>query len=174
LDLNQLSDFGQLSISFLVDLYMFEGIHITTRPSADVVPWHSQLAASLGMDVWEAKRLSRGESGILQEVILSRINTADRCFLRSIMKDHLIVGCLLIEGSSFCHQVVKLLQGYCNHSIALWNSPFESRVIPSGGVPSPWPAAFRSNVRWSLRHGPGLFISINREICGVHHIFVIG
>jgi len=28
------------------------------------------------------------------------------------------IGCLLIDDRAFCHQIVKLLQAQCNHSIA--------------------------------------------------------
>jgi hypothetical protein len=60
----------------------------------------------------------RGEVGILREVTLSNINPADRCFLYIDHEGSTYVGCLLISDHAFCAQIVKLLQGFCNRSIA--------------------------------------------------------
>jgi len=60
----------------------------------------------------------RGEVGILREVVLSHVEPVDRCFLRMDYKGSSYMGCLLIEDSAFCSQIVTLLQGCCNRTIA--------------------------------------------------------
>ena len=60
----------------------------------------------------------RGEVGILKAVGLSDVQPADRCFLSIEHKGSRYIGCLLIDDRVFCHQIVKLLQAHCNHSIA--------------------------------------------------------
>ena len=60
----------------------------------------------------------RGEVGILREVVLSKINPADRCFLHIDHEGSSYIGCLLIADHAFCAQIVNLLQDCCNRSIA--------------------------------------------------------
>ena len=60
----------------------------------------------------------RGEVGILREVVLSKINPADRCFLHIDDEGSSYIGCLLIADQTFCAQIVKLLQDCSNRSIA--------------------------------------------------------
>jgi hypothetical protein len=62
----------------------------------------------------EENKYPRGEVGTLQEVVLSNINPADRCFLYNDYKGSTYVGCLLIENQTFCAQIVNVLQGHCS------------------------------------------------------------
>jgi hypothetical protein len=88
---------------------------------------HHPLFSYHGMLTWppvwtwtdgaENKR-PRGEVGILKAVGLSDVQPADRCFLSIEHKGSRYIGCLLIDDGGFCHQIVKLLQAHCNHSIA--------------------------------------------------------
>jgi hypothetical protein len=64
------------------------------------------------------KKFHRGEIGILKAVTISNIQSADRCFLYIEHKGSSYIGCLLFDDSTFCGQVVRLLQGYCNRPIA--------------------------------------------------------
>jgi hypothetical protein len=65
------------------------------------------------VDGLENKR-PRGEVGILQEVRLSNINPANRCFLSIEHEGSSYIGCLLIENQTFCAQIVNVLQGHCS------------------------------------------------------------
>jgi len=88
---------------------------------------HHPLFSYHGMLTWppvwtwtdgaENKR-PRGEVGILKAVGQSDVQPADRCFLSIEHKGSRYIGCLLIDDRAFCHQIVKLLQAHCNHSIA--------------------------------------------------------
>ena len=60
----------------------------------------------------------RGEVGTLRQVVLSRINPADRCFLHIDHEESWYMGCVLIDDHAFCTQIVNLLQDCCNRSIA--------------------------------------------------------
>jgi hypothetical protein len=60
----------------------------------------------------------QGEIGILRQVIESRIELADRCFLYIDHEGSSYMGCLLIEDSAFCREIVKLLQGRLNRPLA--------------------------------------------------------
>ena len=59
-----------------------------------------------------------GEVGILREVFLSNISSADLCFLCMSYQGSEYVGCLPIEDHAFCCQIVELLQGCLNRPIA--------------------------------------------------------
>jgi hypothetical protein len=58
-----------------------------------------------------------GEIGILRMVLLSKTSLADRCFLLIRYEESCYIGCLLFEDQTFCRQITKLLQQYCNRSI---------------------------------------------------------
>jgi len=60
----------------------------------------------------------RGEIGILKGVSLSKIKPADRCYLYIDHEGSSYMGCLLFDDPAFCSQIVELLDGYCNRSIA--------------------------------------------------------
>jgi hypothetical protein len=60
----------------------------------------------------------KGEIGILRSVLLSKLQPANRCFLLIFHEDSSYLGCLLFDNEIFCRQITKLLQSYCNHSIA--------------------------------------------------------
>ena len=64
------------------------------------------------------KRPRRQEIGILTEVTISNVQSADRCFLHIKHEGSSYVGCLLIEDQAFCAQTVRLLQGQLNRPIA--------------------------------------------------------
>ena len=51
-------------------------------------------------------------------VELSNVLPADRCFLYIEYEGSLYIGCLLIDDYAFCAQIVKLLKGHCDCSIA--------------------------------------------------------
>src|SRR5215475_14584294 len=59
----------------------------------------------------------RGEVGILQAVLPSNIQPSNRCFLYVDHEGSTYMGCLLINDLSFCAQVTRLLQNYCDHLI---------------------------------------------------------
>ncbi|MGB7952226.1 MAG: hypothetical protein WCH75_31455 [Candidatus Binatia bacterium] len=58
-----------------------------------------------------------GELGILKEVKPSKIEPADRMFLYMDHENGSYLGCLLVENSAFCSQVVTLLQSYSGRPI---------------------------------------------------------
>ena len=58
------------------------------------------------------------EVGILQEVLPSDVEPADRCFLYIEHEGLTYVGCLMIEDHDFCRHTLRTLQGCCNHPIA--------------------------------------------------------
>src|SRR5262245_25597176 len=60
----------------------------------------------------------RGEIGILKGVSLSKIKPADRCYLYIDHEGSSYIGYLLFDDPAFCSQIVELLDGYCNRSIA--------------------------------------------------------
>ena len=68
---------------------------------------------------WEKNRV-RGEVGTLRQVVLSRINPADRCFLHIDHEETWYMGCVLIDDHAFCTQISELAPGllqsfYCRH-----------------------------------------------------------
>jgi hypothetical protein len=60
----------------------------------------------------------RGEIGVLRSVVLSHVQPPTRCFLYIEHEKSSYIGCLLFDDQNFCRQMVKLLEGYCNRSIA--------------------------------------------------------
>jgi hypothetical protein len=60
----------------------------------------------------------KGEIGIWRSVLLSKLQPANRCFLLIFHEDSSYLGCLLFDNEIFSRQITKLLQSYCNHSIA--------------------------------------------------------
>ena len=59
-----------------------------------------------------------GEIGILRDVQLSNIEPADRCFLYIDFDGASYIGCLLIDDTVFCRQIVELLLANRNKPIA--------------------------------------------------------
>jgi hypothetical protein len=57
-----------------------------------------------------------GEIGILKSVEPSNVQPANRCFLT--IEGSSYMGCLLFDDVGPCSQILKLLQGCCNRSIA--------------------------------------------------------
>src|SRR5215471_12844017 len=64
-----------------------------------------------------ANKYAHGEVGILKSVALSKTLPANRCFLYVDHQGSSYVGCLIVDDTSFCREIVKLLQTHCNHSI---------------------------------------------------------
>jgi hypothetical protein len=60
----------------------------------------------------------RGEVGILQAVLPSNIEPADRCFLYIEYDGSTYIGSLLMEDHAFCRQVMRLLRRHCDCPIA--------------------------------------------------------
>jgi hypothetical protein len=65
-----------------------------------------------------ANKHPRGEIGILRQVVPSKISPAERCFLYIEYERSEYIGCLPFDDSTFCNQIIKLLQGYCNRPIS--------------------------------------------------------
>jgi len=59
-----------------------------------------------------------GETGILRDVLPSNIEPADRCFLYMDFDEASYIGCLLIDNTAFCRQIVELLLSNRNKTIA--------------------------------------------------------
>jgi len=59
-----------------------------------------------------------GEIGILRNVVPSRIEPADRCFLYVDIDEASHIGCLLIDDIAFCRQIVELLSANRNVPVA--------------------------------------------------------
>ena len=59
----------------------------------------------------------KGEIGILKGAILTRIIPATACYLIIDYEKTGYMGSLLIDDSSFCHQVHDLLQGHIGYDI---------------------------------------------------------
>jgi hypothetical protein len=59
----------------------------------------------------------KGEVGILRKVELSNVLPADRCFLHIDHEGSCYIGCLLFSDSTFCGQIVSLLQNNYNRPI---------------------------------------------------------
>jgi hypothetical protein len=59
----------------------------------------------------------RGEVGILKEVQLSNIRSADRCFLYIDHEKASYLGCLLIDNHAFCKHMAEVLGFCCNRAI---------------------------------------------------------
>jgi len=60
----------------------------------------------------------KGEVGTLKAVFRSDNQPPNRCFLLVSHEDSEYLGCLLFDDQAFCHQVMELLKGHCNRSIA--------------------------------------------------------
>lgn len=60
----------------------------------------------------------RGEVGILKDVSLTKLKPAKQCYLYIDHEGSSYIGCLLFDDPAFCSQIVELLEGYCNRSIA--------------------------------------------------------
>jgi hypothetical protein len=60
----------------------------------------------------------RGEVGILEAVLPSKIQPADRFFLYIVHEESMYIGCVLIDDHAFCRQIMKVLRGHCDHPIA--------------------------------------------------------
>ena len=59
-----------------------------------------------------------GEIGILRDVQLSNIEPANRCFLYVDFDEASYIGCLLIDDTAFCRQIVEVLVANRNKRIA--------------------------------------------------------
>src|SRR5215510_10371082 len=60
----------------------------------------------------------KGEIGILKAVFRSAMQPTNRCFLLIRHEGSEYLGCLLFDDEAFCRQVMELLKGHCNRSIA--------------------------------------------------------
>ena len=60
----------------------------------------------------------KGEIGILKAVLRSDTQPPNRCFLLIYHEGSEYLGCLLFDDEAFCRQVMELLKGHCNRSIA--------------------------------------------------------
>jgi hypothetical protein len=60
----------------------------------------------------------RGEIGFLRDVRRSNIEPADRCFIYMDFDGASYLGCLLIDNTAFCRQIVELLLANRNKTIA--------------------------------------------------------
>ena len=60
----------------------------------------------------------RGEIGTLRDVHRSNIEPADKCFIYIDFEGASYIGCLLIDNTAFCRQIVELLMANRNSSIA--------------------------------------------------------
>src|SRR5215510_3564865 len=60
----------------------------------------------------------RGEVGILEAILPSVIQPADRFFLYIVYEGSTYIGFIMIDDHAFCRQVTKRLQAFCNHPIA--------------------------------------------------------
>jgi hypothetical protein len=63
-------------------------------------------------------RIVRGETGILRSVVISDAQAPARCFLYIDHEGASYMGCLLFSDPTFCREVVILLEGCLNRSIA--------------------------------------------------------
>ena len=59
-----------------------------------------------------------GEIGILRDVHPFNFEPADRCFLYMDFDGASYIGCLLIDDTAFCRQIVELLMANRNRPIA--------------------------------------------------------
>ena len=60
----------------------------------------------------------RGEIGTLTEVRRSNIEPADRCFIYMDFDGASYIGCLFIDNTTFCRQIVELLLANRSKTIA--------------------------------------------------------
>ena len=60
----------------------------------------------------------KGEVGTLKAVLRSDTQPPNRCFLLISHDGSEYLGCLLFDDEAFCRQVMELLKGHCNRSIA--------------------------------------------------------
>ena len=60
----------------------------------------------------------RGEIGTLRAITLTKLNPANRCYLYIDHEGSSYISCLLFDDEAFCRHIVKLLEGYCNRTIA--------------------------------------------------------
>jgi hypothetical protein len=63
-------------------------------------------------------KFPKGEVGTLRWVALNGIEPADRCYLYIDHEASSYMGCLLFDDYAFCRYVAKLLESYCNRTIA--------------------------------------------------------
>src|SRR5262247_500011 len=64
-----------------------------------------------------AKDTLRGEIGILNQVLLSRIEPYTRCYLLMEFQGNAYMGTLLFDNAAFCRQIYDLLKNHCSESI---------------------------------------------------------
>ena len=60
----------------------------------------------------------KGEVGTLKAVFRSDWQPPNRCFLLISREGSEYLGCLLFDDQALCRQVMELLKGHCNLSIA--------------------------------------------------------
>jgi len=60
----------------------------------------------------------RGEIGTLRDVHRSNIEPADKCFVYMDFDGASYIGCLLIDNTAFCRQIVEVLLANRDKSIA--------------------------------------------------------
>ena len=64
-----------------------------------------------------AEETLRGEIGILERVLLSRVEPCNRCYLSIEFKHIVYLGSLLFDDATFCSQISDLLQPHIGKSI---------------------------------------------------------
>lgn len=84
------------------------------------------LMSHLGLPNWppawiwiggDENKRPKGEVGILQDVMLSTVESSSRCYLIIEHDRAVYMGSLLFDDNSFCAQLFALLRDYCGHSI---------------------------------------------------------
>ena len=60
----------------------------------------------------------KGEVGTLKAVFRSAMQPPNRCFVLISYEGSEYLGCLLFDDQAFCSQVMEILKGLCNRSIA--------------------------------------------------------
>ena len=60
----------------------------------------------------------KGEVGTLKAVFQSAMQPPNRCFVLISYEGSEYLGCLLFDDQAFCSQVMEILKGLCNRSIA--------------------------------------------------------
>jgi hypothetical protein len=73
-----------------------------------------------------------GDVGILKDVILSRVEPCDHCFLIMEHEGQEYVGTLLFEETLFCREIYRLLVEHCGDPIEkIADMDLESYFLPS-------------------------------------------
>jgi len=73
-----------------------------------------------------------GDVGILKDVILSRVEPYDHCFLIMEHEGQEYVGTLLFEDPLFCREIYKLLVEHCGKPIQqIADMDLNPRSLPS-------------------------------------------